>query len=145
MTSKVKFFETVHGVFFDDLDAFHILHNARYVLLFERTIGSFWQALGWGGPLDADRNPDQFHLVRANHIEYERPVVGIGKVRGRIWIEKLGRTSLCFGFHCLPMDEDLPYANGTRVIVKVDPEQHRPTPWSDSFRDTVAPYLKTDR
>ena len=37
-----RFHEQVMGVYFDDLDAFRILHNARYLLLFERTIGSFW-------------------------------------------------------------------------------------------------------
>ena len=34
------------GVYFDDLDPMHILHNSRYLLLFERTMGSFWQHLG---------------------------------------------------------------------------------------------------
>ena len=72
----VRFHEAVHGVYFDDLDAFQILHNARYLLLFERTIGSFWSRLGWGSTLDMQKNPDQFHLVRANHIEYHRAVVG---------------------------------------------------------------------
>ena len=98
----MRFHEAVHGVYFDDLDAFQILHNARYVLLFERTIGSFWRHLGWGGPLDVQSNPDQFHLVRTNHVEYLRPVDGVGQVRVRVWVEKLGRTSLTFGFSCLP-------------------------------------------
>ncbi len=44
-SAGVRFHEQVHGVYFDDLDAFQILHNARYLLLFERTIGSFWQKL----------------------------------------------------------------------------------------------------
>ena len=41
----MRFYETIHGVYFDDLDGFQILHNARYLLLFERTIGAFWQRL----------------------------------------------------------------------------------------------------
>ncbi|MBT3219590.1 MAG: acyl-CoA thioesterase, partial [Proteobacteria bacterium] len=64
-----RFHEEVMGVYFDDLDAFHILHNARYILLFERTLGSFWQLLGLGG-LREEGLPDRFHFVRANHIEY---------------------------------------------------------------------------
>jgi acyl-CoA thioester hydrolase len=70
----MRFHETLHGVYFDDLDAFHILHNARYLLLFEHAIGSFWRRLGWAGVLDFNTNPDQYHLVRANHLEYKRPV-----------------------------------------------------------------------
>ena len=43
----MRFHETPHGVYFDDLDAFQILHNARYILYFERTVGS----LTMGGPI----------------------------------------------------------------------------------------------
>ena len=139
----MRFHEQVHGVYFDDLDAFQILHNARYLLYFERTVGSFWRHLGWGGLLDAQHNPDQFHLVRANYVEYLRPVVGVvGEVRARVWVEKLGRTSLTFGFCLLPMDEDLPYATGTRTIVRVDPKTRKPTGWTDSFREALRPYRK---
>jgi acyl-CoA thioester hydrolase len=137
----MRFHEAVHGVYFDDLDAFQILHNARYLLLFERTIGSFWRQLGWGGALDVQSNPDQFHLVRANHVEYLRPVNGVGQVRVRVWVEQLGRSSLTFGLRCLPLDEDIDFATGTRVIVRVDPETRRPVPWTESFRKELAPYL----
>ena len=136
----MRFHEQVMGVYFDDLDAFQILHNARYLLLFERTIGSFWKFLGWGGVLDAQRNPDQFHMVRANTVEYLRPVMGVGDVRVRVWIEKLGRTSLTFGMHVLPMDHDEPYCRGTRTIVRVSPATHRPVPWTDDFRERLTPY-----
>jgi acyl-CoA thioester hydrolase len=136
-----RFHESIHGVYFDDLDPFEILHNARYLLLFERTIGQFWKRLGWGGTLDAQRNPDQFHLVRANTVEYLRPVMGVGEVRVRLEIQKLGRTSLTFRFRIMPLDQDLEYATGTRTIVRVDPESRRPVPWTSDFRETLAPYL----
>ena len=136
-----RFHESIHGVYFDDLDPFEILHNARYLLLFERTIGQFWHKLGWGGTLDAQRNPDQFHLVRANTVEYLRPIMGVGDVRVRLEILRLGRTSLTFGFRIMPLDEDLEHATGTRTIVRVDPESRRPVPWTDEFRETLAPYL----
>ncbi len=138
----MRFHETTHGVYFDDLDAFQILHNARYVLLFERTIGSFWRHLGWGGPLDVQSDSDRFHLVRANHVDYLRPVKGVGEVRVRVWVHKLGRTSLTFGLRCLPLDQDLDYASGSRTIVRVSPDTWQPVPWSDSFRETMAPYCE---
>jgi acyl-CoA thioester hydrolase len=137
----MRFHETIHGVYFDDLDAFQVLHNARYLLLFERTIGSFWQQLGWGNLLDGHLNPDQFHVVRANHFEYLRPVKGTGSVRVRVFVEKLGRTSMEFGGLILPMDSDAPYARGGRTVVKVDPEGLRPSPWSEEFRSSLAPWL----
>ena len=138
----MRFFEVIHGVYFDDLDAFQILHNARYLLIMERTIGEFWQRMDWGPMLDPVRNPDQHHLVAANHLDYHRPVLGMGQIRCRIWVEKLGRSSLSFGFSILPTDEDLPHATGTRVVVKIDPESRKSTPWSDAFREAVAPYCR---
>lgn len=137
----LRFHEAIHGVYFDDLDAFKILHNSKYLLLFERTIGSFWARIGWGNFFDHD-SPDRWHLVRANHIEYLRPVTEIGEVRVRVWIEKLGTSSLTFGFRMLPMDQDVNYATGTRVLVRIDPETRKPAPWTDEFRQRVAPYLQ---
>lgn len=139
MSSMHRFHEQIHGVYFDDLDMFGILHNARYLLLFERTLGSFWATLGHGGFQDHD---DRFHFVRANEVSYERPVAGVGRVRVRVWIERLGRTSLTFGFLLMPLDEDVPHASGKRTVVRVDPEGWRPTPWTDGFRDQVAPWVE---
>jgi acyl-CoA thioester hydrolase len=139
----MRFHEAIHGVYFDDLDALQILHNARYLLLFERTIGSFWnRTMGWGGSLEGGQSPDRYHLVRANHLEYIRPVTGICEVRVRVWVEKLGRTSLTFGLRILPMDQDVDHATGSRVVVCVDPTTRHPAPWTDEFRQRVTPYLR---
>lgn len=140
----MRFYEAVHGVYFDDLDAFQILHNARYLLLFERTIGSFWGHLGFHAVLDPEKHPDQYHLVKANHLEYLRPVRGVGQVRVRTWVQRLGTTSLTFGLRCLPMDEDLDFATGSRVVVRVNPRTTRPEPWSDGLRSQLAPYCASD-
>lgn len=136
-----RFHEQVMGVYFDDLDPFHILHNARYFLLFERTLGSFWKNLGFGG-LQDERYADRFHLVAGNEIAYERPVKGTGDVRVRVWVERLGKTSLTFGFRLMPMDADVNYASGKRTVVRVDPDTLRPAPWTDEFRATMAPWLE---
>ena len=136
----MRFHEVTHSVYFDDLDAFQILHNARYLLLIERTIGSFWKRMGWGGPLSSRRHPDQHHLVRVNHFEYHRAVHDVDEVRVRVWVERIGRTSMTFGFRMLPVDEDRDFATGHRVLVRVDPQTRRPVPWSDTFREQLAPY-----
>ena len=136
----MRFHEVVHGVYFDDLDIFGVLHNARYPLLLERTIGDFWKRMGWGGLAELERNPDQFHLVRVNHLEYIRAVQSVDEVRVRVWVERLGTTSLTFGFSVLPTDEDRLFAQGHRVLVCVDPDQRRPRPWSQEFREKLTPY-----
>ena len=136
----MRFHEVIHGVYFDDLDIFGVLHNARYPLLIERTIGAFWKRLGFGGLAQLAQNPDQFHLVRVNHFEYVRAVKGVDEVRCRIWVKSLGNTSLTFAFSLLPVDQDEPYCTGYRVLVCVDPESQRPRPWSVSFREVLQPY-----
>jgi len=136
-----RFYEQVKGVYFDDLDPFRILHNARYLFLFERTLGSFWQHLGLGA-FDTTETHDHNHLVRANSIEYLRPVRGPGQVRVRVWVKRIGRTSLTFGFKMMPMHEDVESAVGERTIVCVDIDTQEPTPWSDSFRQAVQPWVE---
>jgi acyl-CoA thioester hydrolase len=128
-----RFHETVFGIYFDDLDPFNILHNARYLLLFERALGGFWMDIGWGAFQDSDR-PEQFHLVRHNAIDYLSPVRGVGKVRVRVEIARIGQTSLTFEFRMLPLDRDLDHARGTRTVVHVDPTTLEPSPWSETFR-----------
>jgi acyl-CoA thioester hydrolase len=138
----MRFHEAIHDVYFDDLDALHILHNSKYILLFERAIGSFWvRAVGWDSLLDPAKAPDGYHVVRMNHIEYLRPVTQVGQVRVRVWIEKLGRTSLTFATRILPMDQDLDYATGTRVLVCVDPTTRKAMPWSDAVREKLEPFV----
>ena len=138
-----RFHEQVMGVYFDDLDPFKILHNARYLLLFERTMGSLWEEMGAGG-LQDEKSLDRFHLVRANSIEYLRPVRGTGRVRVRVWIERLGRTSLTFGFRLMPIDEDVDCARGSRTVVRIDPETYQSVPWTDAFRRELGPWLSEE-
>lgn len=132
-----RFHEQVMGVYFDDLDPYQILHNARYILLFERTLGSLWEDMGYGG---LQERADAKHLVRANSIEYLRPMRGTGRVRVRVWIDKLGRSSLVFGFRIMPIDEDVDYARGTRAVVHIDGDW-KPAPWGEGFRRRVAPWV----
>lgn len=141
MSSLARFYETHFGVYFDDLDPMQILHNARYLLLFERCVGEFWVSMGWGGLLDAQRNPDQFHMVRLNQIEYLRPVRRLGDVRVRLQVSRIGRSSVTFAFRVMPMDQDIDFARGERVLVKVDPDSHTPVPWSEDFRRQLRPFL----
>jgi acyl-CoA thioester hydrolase len=136
-----KFHEQVMGVYFDDLDPYRILHNARYLLLFERTLGSFWRDVGFG---DFQREDDNFHLVRTNTIEYLAPVRGVGDIRVRVDVQRLGKTSLTFGFRLMPLDEDRDYARGSRTIVRVDPKSWRPVPWTESFREQLAPWVRSE-
>lgn len=140
-SSGHRFHENIHGVYFDDLDALQILHNSRYLLMVERTIGSFWARLGLIGNIGLPLSTDRVQLVKTNAIEYHRPVSGTGEVRCRVWVEKLGTTSLVFGFCVMPMDQDVDYATGTRAMVNVDGQTRKPAPWAESLRKQLEPFV----
>lgn len=141
--SEPTFHEVVQTVYFDDFDAFRILHNARYLLFVERTIGSFWTRLGWKGEMTVDGNPDAFHVVRANHIEYHVPVDRMGDLRVRVWIQRLGESSVVFGFAVNSIDGAVVHASGERVLVCIDPATRKKQAWSPAFRAAVAPFVAT--
>ena len=83
-------------------------------------------------------NPDQFHVVKAQRIEYLVPFLGTGELRVEMWVEKLGRTSCGLGFLFTSPDAGVVYARGARTIVKLDPETLRPAPWTDRFREAIS-------
>ena len=137
-----RFFEQQFGIYFDDLDPMHVLHNARYLLLFERALGAFWMEQGWGSFQDTSR-PECFHLVAKNEMNYLEPVRGVGKVRVRVSVDHLGTSSLVFGFRMMPLDADTDYARGSRVVVHVNPKTLVPEPWPQDFRDAMAPWVES--
>lgn len=128
------------GVFFDDLDLYKVLHNARYLLLFERTLGEFWAELGLG-KLQCSESSENFHLVCHNSVDYLVPVTGVCSVRVRVRLENLGLSSLTFGFRLLPLAQDFDHARARRTIVHVDPNSMQARPWTDDFRKRLAPWV----
>ena len=141
----MRFHETVHGVWFDDLDAFQILHNVRYLLILERTVGAPWQARGRGPPSTPSSAPRTTWTSTTSCARTTSTTTRLSAGSARsdaVSGERMGRTSLTFGFAVLPMDEDRPYATGQRVLVRVDPEARTPVPWTDAFRAAMAPYQR---
>ncbi len=121
-------------VHFDELDPMQMLHNSRFVAHVERAIIAWYHSRGRTWRRDPADNPDQFHVVRDLHIEYLSPVIGPGRMRIDVWLERLGNTSCVYGFVCSNDKGTVGYARGERTIVKLDPASHRPTPWSEQFR-----------
>lgn len=121
-------------VFFDDLDALGVLHNARYVVLLERALSAFWAQHGLSFQDGRPTSPDVVHAVREFTIEYLRPVSGTGEVDVHFWVQRLGSTSLVYGFRFVSTDGETVYARGTRSVVKLAPATFRPVPWTDRIR-----------
>lgn len=121
-------------VHFDELDPMGLLHNSRYALLFERALAAFWASHGHSFVEGRPSTPDAFNVVRSASITYHRPVRGIGEVAVHIWLDHLGESSGDYRFQLTSVDGSVLYAEGNRVVVKLDPATLRPAPWSEESR-----------
>ncbi|MBV2354533.1 acyl-CoA thioesterase [Streptomyces sp. J2-1] len=130
------------AVHFDDLDAFGLLHNARYPLLVERAWTEVLAGLGFTFDGDWEAAGDACNVVRELTIGYEAPVKRAGEYAVHLWFERLGSTSLGYGFRFCSADGAETYARGSRVLVRIEAGSGRPTPWSDAFRDAARALLR---
>jgi acyl-CoA thioester hydrolase len=130
-------------VYFDDLDAMGIVHNARYAVLLERAVTPYWTARGHYFDHNGPSTPDLFHAVREFTITYHRPIRGAGQVLVHFWLNSLGETSAEYRFRFLANDCETLYAEGRRVIIRLDPATMRPTPWTDSAREVATSLLSS--
>ncbi|MFF0793230.1 acyl-CoA thioesterase [Streptomyces spiralis] len=122
------------AVHFDDLDALGLLHNARYPLLVERAWAELWQGHGFCFEGDWAAAGDACNAVKELRISYEAPVTRPGAYAVHLWLERLGRTGLTYGFRFCSADGAVTYAQGSRVLVRLDSATLRPAPWSEEFR-----------
>ncbi|HET6214237.1 MAG TPA: thioesterase family protein [Micromonosporaceae bacterium] len=129
-------------VHFDDLDPMGILHNARYAVLLERALSAYWWRRGHSFAGGRPTTPDVVHAVREYTITYHTPIRGTGETLVHFWLERLGESSAVYGFRFMSMDGETTYAEGQRVIVKLDPSTGRPAPWTPDGRAIATGLLK---
>ncbi|MGW0819393.1 acyl-CoA thioesterase [Streptomyces viridiviolaceus] len=132
---------TVH---FDDLDALGLLHNARYPVMVERAWAELWTEHGFRFEGDWAAAGDACNAVKELRITYEAPVTRPGAYAVHLWLERLGTTGLTYGFRFCSADGSTTYAQGTRVLVRLDSATLRPAPWSDAFRSAGRELLRSE-
>ena len=88
-------------VYFDDLDAMGVVHNGKYVTLFERALAAYWTRAGWPYDPGQPRFAEVLFAVREFAVTYHTPIARVGTVRVRFWLDRLGTTSLVYGFQVL--------------------------------------------
>ena len=135
-----EIFVDVQRIYWDQLDLLGVLHNAAYPALFERARTAFWRSLGIDGYQDKDLD-FPYYVVR-NEINYLMPLTSEQEIRVRVFVEKIGRTSLTFG-HDIFDNAHNQVSVGSTTIVRIDPETKAPIPWSDNMRRMLAPYVKS--
>jgi acyl-CoA thioester hydrolase len=134
-------FRSTQRVYFDDLDALNILHNVRFLLFTERARGELFNALGFRWEDGFDVNPDKYHVVAEHSIRYLAPVRGEGDVLVELTPVHLGSSSLIIEANVRSQHGDTVFARGTTRLVRLDPSNNRPCPWSDRFRAAFTPLV----
>ncbi len=129
-------------VYFDDLDPMGILHNARYAVLVERAITTWWQERGVSYAGGRPTTPDAFSVVRDFSITYLSPVRGTGEITVHFWIERIGDTSVDYRFRLISSGGESVFAEGRRLSVRLDPATMKPATWTDRGRELAAALIK---
>ncbi|MDF5757559.1 thioesterase family protein [Spongiactinospora sp. TRM90649] len=124
-------------IHFDDLDAMGVVHNARYVLLLERALAAYWSERGWPFDPALPHFTDIFFVVREFTITYHVPLSTVGTAGVHFWIERIGTSSVVYGFRVLSADHSVVHAEGRRVQVKLDPATLRPAPMAGRLREAL--------
>ena len=119
-------------IYFDDLDLMGIMHNARYAVLIERAIAAYWTRLGF--PFDSSKG---LLAVAEFTITYRVPVSRVGPIGVEFWVERLGRSSCVYGYRVVSVDGSVTHADGTRVMIQLDPITRRPAPWPSDTREVA--------
>ena len=129
-------------VHFDDLDAMGVVHNGKYVLLLERALSDYWSPRGWAFDPSAAHFADIFFVVREFNIRYEVPITTVGNVNVELWIDRLGASSIVYGFRVKSADGAITHAQGSRVQVKIDRTTFRPSQLSEAILRDCQPLLR---
>jgi acyl-CoA thioester hydrolase len=80
-------------------------------------------------------------MVKASSLTYHAPISRTGFVHVRMWIERIGNTSVTYGFQVLSEDETVLHAEGSRVLISVDTATARPAPIPADERAEVEPLM----
>jgi acyl-CoA thioester hydrolase len=129
-------------VHFDDLDPMGMVHNARYALLIERALATFWTRHGHTVHDGRPTTPDAFNVVKEFSIRYRAPIRGPGDVVVHFWLEHLGSSCGVYNFCLLSADGTTVFAEGRRVVIKLDRETLRPSPWTPEARAVAEGLLR---
>lgn len=130
------------SVHFDDFDAMGFVHNVRYALLVERAMVAFWTRNGHTFEQGRPTTPDAFNVVKEFSISYRTPIRDTGEVGVHFWIERLGDSSAVYAFRLLSADGRTVFADGRRVIIKLDQATLMPSPWTSAGRATAETLLR---
>ncbi|KIF75313.1 thioesterase [Streptomyces sp. 150FB] len=132
-------------VYFDDLDSFGMLHNSHYGVLAERAWVTYWQKREIPFSKDWVMLDDGFNVAKELRIVYETPIDRPGAYGVHFWVDRLGRTSMTYGFRVCAPDGSGTYAQGIRTVIRLDRTTLRPAEWSEPARALSTSLLRPEQ
>lgn len=75
-------------------------------------------------------------------VEMMQPVGDAQTLLIELWVNDLDEVTCTYGFLVTSADGRVPYARGERTVVNMDPQSHRPSPWTPEFRTAHEALLK---
>ncbi len=129
-------------VFWEDLDAQGVLHNARYGILLEHGLAAYWSRAGYPWDPTAEHFRDMFFVVKEFAITFHAPITAPGPLSVRFWLDHVGASNIVYGFEILSDDGTVTYASGRRVQVRLDPDTMRPARITSQFRELARPLMR---
>jgi acyl-CoA thioester hydrolase len=113
-----------------DLDALNHVNNASFLTFFEETRLRWFATLS--GPWSASGYSP---VLAAVQINYRRQLNWPRNVRAELFCERIGNTSVTLAHRLVDaQDHDVVFADGTSVLVWVDPERGKPVALPESIR-----------
>lgn len=113
-----------------------MLYHARFATIFDNAVQDFWMDAGWS--LDP---AESVLVIRDLQLSYHQPVTGLCDVDVHFWVERAGRTSVTYRFQVLSADHTVVHADGHRVVVHLDAQTLRPSPFTEDMWAMAAPLL----
>lgn len=127
-------FRHTFRVRYAEIDGQSVVFNSRYLEYADVLITEYWRATG---VQQTSLGELEFHVVRAE-VDYRAPIRYDELIEGRVWTEKVGRTSLvtCMELHgqANGAGEDDLRAEMRLVNVHVDLSEGTPLPIPDEVR-----------
>ena len=121
-----------------DCDPLGIIFYGAYIRLFEVAEHELLRAVGL--PFDVLRGERGVWLPRkAFQVEFDAPAAMDEEVEIRAGIDRIGETSLTFGFAVMRASDGAPRARATLTVVNVDKATMQKCPVPDWLREALIP------
>ncbi len=120
---------------FDDTDAQGRVFYANYFPLADQARCAFWLGIGMSEAemLQIERDTVIVHL----EADYLGPAEFYDRLRVYVWVESLGRSSLCLGYRIVNERSEQEIFRARLVMVQVELASGRSRPWSDALRQAI--------